>query len=71
MALYGEVKIAFNDDGSVSLDASHCTADGGSSEIQGELLKLARELGGTWKQEKHLLRDQHHTHNGHDHHIHH
>ena len=70
MALFGEIKIKFNDDGSTSLDASHCTADGGAVEIEKELRALAKDLGGEWRLEKHLLRQMHHTHNGIDHHQH-
>jgi hypothetical protein len=67
--LYGNIEAKLNDDGSVSLDASHCTADGGGPEIEKALRALAVELGGEWKQEKHLLRNVHHSHAGVDHHL--
>ena len=69
--LYGEIKVTFKDDGSTRIDASHCTADCGAAEIQAALEALAQELGGTWKEEKHLIRSMHHSHAHGDHHIHH
>jgi hypothetical protein len=72
MALYGEIKFKFNEDGSVSLNASHCTADGGAAEIEKELRAFAAGLGAEWKQEKHLLlggAGHHHSH-ANDHHQH-
>jgi hypothetical protein len=73
MALYGEIKMTYRDDGGISLDASHCTADGGAAEIKDALQALAQELGADWKEEQHLIRGGagHHSHSaGHDHHQH-
>ena len=71
MALYGQIAITYRDDGSIHLDASHCTADGGTAEIKLALEALARETGGEWKEEKHLIGNKmHHSHtNGVDHHL--
>lgn len=71
MAIYGEIKWAFMPDGSVKLDASHCTADGGAKEIEAVLKEMAKEMGGEWKEEKHILRNMHHHSHGNDHHQHH
>lgn len=42
----------------------------GSAEIRKALEDLAKELGGEWKEERHLVRNQHHHHGGVDHHVH-
>ena len=71
--LYGSIVIKYEADGSLRLDASHCTADRGAAEIKEALESLARELGGEWKEERHLIgAKMHHTHDaGNDHHMHH
>lgn len=69
--LYGEIQVGYCEDGSLKLDASHCTADGGSAEIQKALVDMAKEVGGEWQLEKHTIRQMHHHSHDVDHHQHH
>ncbi len=60
------LKVKFNDDGTVSIDATGMA--GSEKEILAQLNGLAASVGGELKVERHVHgAHAHHTHDGHDH----
>lgn len=62
------LKIKFNDDGSVSIDATGML--GSEKQILAELSSLAASVGGDLKVEKHVGHHHHHHHEKGGHHAH-
>ena len=61
-----KLKVTFNDDGSLKLDAREMV--GSEADLLEALGDLAKECGGELEVEKHMPGIHHHHHHGHHHH---